>query len=973
VTSRREQAVLTKLLSDLPGYTPELSPQEHTAAYATLQSFARLAGIIDERLERVPERTFLACLDMLGMHLLPARAARVPLVFSVMPDSPVDVTLPAGSQVAATAPPIMPTLESGEQKPQQTIVFSTESTVTLTAARLACAYSVEPGADRFADHSAGLTSGFVLFDDMKLTPHHLYLGHDTLFALGGHITLIISFVLQQRARSPASIAWEYFTDAGWIPLPFNPEDDTTGGLTINGQMMLRHDCGPNAKKLTVAGRESYWLRARLLTPLIRQGIEPLVTVNDIRVRAAFGKRNLQPDAAFADGTTLDVSKDFYPFGQSPVLASTFYLACKDAFARPGAVVKINFDLSRTGTKQADNGTFTLEWEYSTQEGWEALNVMPANPPYQFDNATPTDVVFTCPSRWAEREVNGVKQRWLRVRIANGDFGKPLRGIIKNGAASFADGNLSPPMVRKARIAFEYLTDPQPPGHCVTYNDFVYHDVTEAARWPDQRFVPFTPVEGATPAVHFGFDRALPVGLASLFLDVPEEEAAALPASRFVWEYRAASGWRELSVLDETHGFRQRGMIQFIGPQDAVRVSGRGDVPLYWLRARLKQGESSSAARCSGLWLNAVWAAERRRVERELAGRSDGNPRQTFQLRRKPVLDGETVEVEEWTGRGEGWRNALPDVAETDIRFERDPATQVPVAAWVRWREREHFYGPGGTGRCYAVERATGILRLGAHVPPAGRRIAVSYASGGGIAGNVPLGSAKQLRTAAPYVAGATNVIAARGGADHESMGDVLRRGPHHLRHRNRGIAMQDLEWLALEASPEVARVRCISVRGPDGRAQRGWVTLLVVPRSMELQPALNGELAKAVREHVAARLPVGAQVRVVGPQYALISIRAIVVPADPSIAALVEARVRQALDRFLHPLQGGRDGRGWMFGESVHLSQVASVIEAVDGVGHAEEVITQSEGALAGMSLHVDENCLVAAGAHELVLRMGVA
>jgi hypothetical protein len=655
----------------------------------------------------------------------------------------------------------------------------------------------------------------------------------------------------------------------------------------------------------------------------------------------------------------------------PALASTFYLACKEAFARPGATVKINFDLSRTGAVKADTGTFTLAWEYSTEEGWEALSVIPA---YTFDKATATDVAFTCPSRWAERDVNGVKQRWLRVRIANGDFGKPLRGIIDTaGKASFDAGDLTPPIVRKALIAFEYLTDPQPLDHCVTYNDFVYQDVTEAARWPDQRFVPFTPVEGATPAVHFGFDRALPVGLASLFLDVPEEAAMALPASPFVWEYRAANGWRELSVLDETHGFRQRGMIQFIGPQDAVQASGRGDVPLYWLRARLKQGESSSAASCSGLWLNAVWAAERRRVERELAGRSDGNPRQSFQLRRSPVLDGETVEVEEWTGHGAGWRNALPDVAESDIRFERDPATQVPVAAWVRWREREHFYGPGADGRWYLVERATGLLRLGDRVPPAGRRIAVSYASGGGIAGNVPLGSAKQLRIAAPYVTGAINVIAARGGADHESIGDVQRRGPHHLRHRDRGISLQDLEWLATEASPEVARVRCIPVLGPDGRAQRGWVTLLVLPRSTEPQPALNGELAKAVRAHVAARLPVGAQVRVVGPQYALISVRAIVVPADPSLAAIVEARVRRALDRFLHPLQGGREGRGWMFGEAVYLSQIANVIEAVEGVGHAEEIVTQSDGALAGMTLRVAANRLVAAGAHELVLRMGVA
>ena len=106
------------------------------------------------------------------------------------------------------------------------------------------------------------------------------------------------------------------------------------------------------------------------------------------------------------------------------------------------------------------------------------------------------------------------------------------------------------------------------------------------------------------------------------------------------------------------------------------------------------------------------------------------------MRRSPVLAGETVEVEEWVGRGEGWRNALPELDERDIRFERDPVTRVPVAAWVRWSAREHFFDSHSRDRHYVIERATGTLRFGANAPDAGRRISVSYSSGGGVAGNV---------------------------------------------------------------------------------------------------------------------------------------------------------------------------------------------------------------------------------------------
>lgn len=979
VDPRGEQAVLAELVRNLPGYTPELSPREGGAAYAVMQAFARLAGIVDDRLNQVPDRNLLAFLDMLGTHLLPAQAARVPLVFSIMPDSPLDVTLPAGSQIAAAPKTVAPSLEFDTRAPApaEPIVFSTESTVTLSRGRLASLYSIEPGTDSYADHSTDIAGGFTLFDGMKLTPHHVYLGHDRLFALGGNIVLIISFLMQQGAKEPVRLAWEYYTESGWVPLPYNVEDDTTDGLTANGQVTLRHVCGPNAKKTTVAGRESYWLRARLLTPLAPESVAPLVTVNDIRVRAQFGKERLLPDAAFADAVALDVSKDFYPFGQAPVLSSTFYLSCKEAFERAGANVTVDFKLSLLGVPATyaptdRGGKFTLNWEFSTESGWKDLPMQPANSVYEFDAEKP--VLFACPPQWAEREVNGVKKRWLRVRISGGDFGRPLRVTGVNTTTKqpdFADGNMKPPMVKTSLVSFYYLTDPEPLDHCVVYNDFVYQDVTEDALWADRRFVPFAPVSDHSPSIHLGLNQAPPAGLASLYVHVPEQEARSQASSPFVWEYLSSDGWRELTVLDETRGFRQSGMIQFIGPLDAAPAERLGEKKRYWLRARLKQGEAMLAAPVGGIWLNAVWAAEKRKVERELAGRSDGNPGQSFQLRRKPVLDGETVEVEEWTGRGDAWRSALPGVAETEIRFENDPATGAVASAWVRWREREHFYESGPLDRHYVLERATGILRFGNKVPTAGKRISVSYSSGGGLGGNLPVGTVKELRTAAPYISGVVNPISAQGGADSENTDGVLRRGPQHLRHRGRALSAQDVEWLALEASPEIARVRCLPLAGPDGRAQRGWVTLLIVPRSLDARPAPSPELERSVLSHVTTYAPPGVRIRVVGPLYVAVSVYSVVVPADAGEAARLEARVRGALDLFLHPLGGGRESRGWEFGESVHLSQIAEVIEGVAGVDHAENITLLIDGVLAGASVVVPADALVAAGPHELMLRVG--
>ena len=46
----------------------------------------------------------------------------------------------------------------------------------------------------------------------------------------------------------------------------------------------------------------------------------------------------------------------------------------------------------------------------------------------------------------------------------------------------------------------------------------------------------------------------------------------------------------------------------------------------------------------------------------------------------------------------------------------------------------------------------------------------------------------------------------------------------------------------------------------------------------------------------------------------------------------------QALSDFLHPLHGGPSGDGWDFGRAVYLSDVAVVLESVDGMDHAESI-----------------------------------
>jgi hypothetical protein len=978
------QRIARRLLQRLPGYTPEWAPGPGSRGNALIQVFARYLALLGVGAKGLAQRNLLAMLDSLGVQLQPAQAARVPVVFNLSPTAAADVTLAAESQLAAQPAPPAPdaaTPSSGDAA--QPLLFFTEQTVTLARARLAMLYSIDPGSDTYADHWPSLTSGFTVFGDLIRTEHAIYLGHDTLFKLGGQgITLLLQCTFDVTPPSPLDIHWQYLSVVGWVTLQRVEEEDTTRGLTQDGQIALRLQRGPDAKQETFGGQNSYWLRGSLNTPVIRgENLRPSpLTINDLGVRVQFQKQGLLPESAFADAAALDVSKGFLPFGSQGASYSTFYLASRETFQRTGGRVKLDMILARAGKPSSD---ISLVWEYFSSAGWQNLHpgfAAADGSGYKFDDhLVPHTVAFNCPDDWTETTVNGVSNLWLRVRIAAGNFGDPNTVTVTSPSANVTTVTPSAvtPVIKEICLSYSYVTDPAPLQHCVTSNDFVFTDQTDAALWPDRSFDPFTPISDMQPAIHFGFDQPLPSGLISLFIQAPgAEDLEPDVSSSYIWEYLARNGWQQIGVRDETVGMRQSGMLQFIGAPDAVAAMSLGAKNLYRLRARLTNGAQITQRPLSGVWLNAAWASHRVRIELELLGSADGTPRQALRFAQVPVLAGETVEVKEWSGTGEGWRLVTANLADGDYRFERDPVSSAITAIWVQWRELPNLYSVDAFQRVFVLERATGLIRFGdgthGMVPPAGCPIVASYLSGGGLAGNVGPGTVTQLRSALPSVASITNPVAAGGGADSELLHDVTLRGPQQLRNRGRAISARDIEWIARDASPEVARARCLSVTGPAGHVQRGWITVIVLPRSADVQPTPTAELQRRVSDSLRTYVPatVAARLQIAEPSYVPVSVAAEIVPIDPSEAAIVEALLRRRLNDFLHPLTGG-DGSGWEFGASLQLSNIASVIESTQGVDYARSIQLFVSGAEQCQTVIVPRDALICAGAPELRLTVG--
>jgi hypothetical protein len=79
--------------------------------------------------------------------------------------------------------------------------------------------------------------------------------------------------------------------------------------------------------------------------------------------------------------------------------------------------------------------------------------------------------------------------------------------------------------------------------------------------------------------------------------------------------------------------------------------------------------------------------------------------------------------------------------------------------------------------------------------------------------------------------------------------------------------------------------------------------------------------------------------------------------------------VEAELTGYQHTLSGGPAGEGWPIGRDVHISDIAAVVEAVDGVDYASHLDLLLNGAPWGEHVEVPTNRIVVAGPLRLGLK----
>ena len=328
----------------------------------------------------------------------------------------------------------------------------------------------------------------------------------------------------------------------------------------------------------------------------------------------------------------------------------------------------------------------------------------------------------------------------------------------------------------------------------------------------------------------------------------------------------------------------------------------------WIRIRLpKSGDPASAATgvngatLSWVEVNAARVIQTVEVRNERLGIGTGTPDQVFKVANTPVfLDAEASSESDVTG------NFILQV-------------QNETGGWDTWRKVDDLYAARASDPVYTIDSESGEVHFGTGLrglrPQAGRLIRVSYAYGGGPAGQVAIDGINKS-PALPGGFKVTNPLPTWGASAGEDTAAGERNIPRYLRHRDRLVTtadFRDITWRT--PNVDMGRVEVLPLfhperfkSNPNERTWPGIVTLLLIPKFDQAQPDApqpDRLFLGAVCKWVDPRRLLTTELFVRGPEYVPIWVSVGLVTAPGQVREKVHRAVQDALREYLSPLVGG--------------------------------------------------------------------
>ncbi|WP_217552807.1 putative baseplate assembly protein [Streptomyces sp. GbtcB6] len=278
-----------------------------------IEAFAHMTDQLLYRLNRVPEKSYLAFLDLLGTGLLPPSAARTDITFWLSAPQPYPVVLREGTEIGTVR------TETEDAK-----VFATTDDLSILPCTLALV-STQAVDARPVERTAELLrdEGLPCFTDPPAVGDALLLGLSQAVPRCTVLLRLDSSVSGTGIdpRHPP-LSWEAYDGAKWLPCEV--DQDTTGGLNRAGDIVLHVPAGH--ADATLVGHRAGWLRCRVtagLPELPGYSASPVIrSASACTVGGTAGAVHAETVTGEILGESAGVPGQRFTVGRPPVLLGT---------------------------------------------------------------------------------------------------------------------------------------------------------------------------------------------------------------------------------------------------------------------------------------------------------------------------------------------------------------------------------------------------------------------------------------------------------------------------------------------------------------------------------------------------------------------------------------------------------------------------------------------------------------------------
>lgn len=943
---RTFEEIKNEAIALIPRYCPEWTNHNESDPGITLiELFSWMTEMTLYRLNKVPAKTYLSMLELMGLDLTPPQSARAVIEFHTVEGCKKDVEIKQGTKIASI---------TSEEEP---IIFETEKSLKVRNSKIvSCVNRVGEKWEENCEAENKVDS-FLLFGTGSTVEHTLYIKSETLKYLKDGHGVQITFdsdieIASSEDEITKHLSFEYWNGKEWLSM--ESLSSINGAKVSDNVIYLKGIC--EIEPTEINGIEGLFLRAVLTD--IPKNLNTL-KLKSIKIRNVFIGEGFQSELCIANKAkvydTVDQNNSFRMYAEVPVVNEIFYIACDEVFKKKGTKATIKFVFSEMGIEEVANENAIFSYEYWNGHDWKKLdteNNELTDETFSFKQSG--KVTFVIPEDMSETDVDNEGHIYIRIKLLPKDFGvggKYGKNIYGETEWQF-DEKVQSPIIEKIRITYEPKAVTV--ENVLAYTNFHWKDESKFFLENEREEAKniFSIENESLPSLYLGLSGKISAGNYPIYFRVDERnqnqqehritEIIGLSVSEerkinLEWEYWNGTTWKKLDFSDETDFFHESGFIDFNIQEDICEYSMFGK-EANWIRCVMRNGSFELQPKIEGIVNNCVNAINAEKHEEEIIGSGNGAPGQRLRLAHENLLSGMELRVRE---------ESIPSSNEIEMMKAdgiENPVEIVEEEAWVKYKEVPNFYNSTPFSRHYTVDYMTGEIQFGDGIkginPPKGNfNIKASeYKTGGGSRGNVAAHKLQYLTRSIAYISGCDNPYQSEGGSDMESIDDLKRRAAGVFKSLERAVAKEDFEWLSMKASGAVGRAYCLKEKQRDGS-----IRTLIIPKMTEeddfrteLYP--SRELIRRVKQHLEERKLVGTKISVGTPIYRKFALK-LTIEFKGNVFNLEEEKQRiiKNLQIYFHPLLG-LSGKGWEFGKDVTVGIVLKQLEKSSSIMSVKEI-----------------------------------